>query len=308
MIDPLAEVVTLLQPHALLSKLVSGAGAWCVRRTETGQPFYCVVLEGGSRLEVDGHAPIDLEAGDFVLIPSARDFTMSGLQSTLASGGDPSEVSILENEIRHGDPSAPPDARLLVGHFSFGSPDAKLLVSLLPKIVHVRNESRLSTIVALVSQEARQQRPGRDLILAHLLEVMLIEALRSTAGIGTPPGLLRGLSDPRLSVAIRCMHEAPAHPWTVKELAKETALSRSAFFERFNRAVGTAPMEYLLAWRMALARSLLSRQLPITDVAEQVGYGSASAFSVAFTRVVGLPPSQYARETADRRGSSEFKE
>jgi AraC-like DNA-binding protein len=74
-------------------------------------------------------------------------------------------------------------------------------------------------------------------------------------------------------------------------------MSRSAFFDRFTRAVGVAPMEYLLAWRMALAKDLLRREdVGIAEVAERVGYGSASTFSTAFSRHVGLPPGQYARE------------
>jgi AraC-like DNA-binding protein len=93
------------------------------------------------------------------------------------------------------------------------------------------------------------------------------------------------------------MHDSMARPWTVAQLAKEAALSRSAFFERFSRAVGVAPMAYLLAWRMALAKNLLRRKEGgVAEVAERVGYGSASAFSVAFTRHVGLPPTRYARE------------
>jgi len=83
----------------------------------------------------------------------------------------------------------------------------------------------------------------------------------------------------------------------VAELAKVAALSRSTFFERFNGAVGVAPMEYLLTWRMALAKDLLRRnERRVADVAQRVGYSSASTFSVAFTRYVGRPPSQYARE------------
>ncbi|WP_410803455.1 helix-turn-helix transcriptional regulator [Paraburkholderia sp. SIMBA_053] len=93
------------------------------------------------------------------------------------------------------------------------------------------------------------------------------------------------------------MHESPARAWTVAELANEAALSRSVFFERFNRAVGLAPMAYLLNWRMALAKNMLSRtNHGIAEIAERVGYGSASAFSVAFTRHVGLPPARFARE------------
>jgi len=148
-----------------------------------------------------------------------------------------------------------------------------------------------------VGEESRARRPAREVILARLLEVLLIEALRSAAGTATSPGLLRGLADERLALAIRRMHENPTRSWTVAQLAKESALSRSAFFARFNRAVGVAPMEYLLAWRMALAKNLLRRkESGIAEIAERVGYSSASAFSVAFNRHVGLPPTRYARE------------
>lgn len=83
------------------------------------------------------------------------------------------------------------------------------------------------------------------------------------------------------------------------QLAKTAGLSRSAFFERFTRVVGMPPMEYLLAWRMAVARDLLRRpDLGIAEVADRVGYGSASTFSTAFSRHVGEPPSQYARTAA----------
>lgn len=295
MTDPLAEVVMLLQPGAPFSKIVSGAGRWSVRRSKYGEPFYCVILEGSCCLTVDGHEPITLVEGDFVLIPSVPGFTMSGLTTTTSENADPSAVSFLPGEIRHGIQSGPPDVRLLIGHCVLGSPDAALLVSLLPQLVHVRGEKRLTILVRLVVDESRAQRPARDVVLARLLEVLFIEALRSTAGTAASPGLLRGLADARLAVAIRRMHESPTTSWTIAQLAKEAALSRSAFFERFSRAVGVAPMEYLLAWRMALAKNLLRRnEVGIAEIAERVGYRSASTFSVAFSRYVGLPPTRYA--------------
>lgn len=157
--------------------------------------------------------------------------------------------------------------------------------------------SPLPTLVQLVRDESRALRPAREVVLSRLLEVLLIEALRSTAETTASPGLVRGLSDGRLAAAIRGMHEHPTRAWTVAELAKEAALSRSTFFERFNRAVGVTPMEYLLTWRMALAKNLLRRnEGRVAEVAQRVGYSSASTFSVAFTRHVGRPPSQYARE------------
>jgi transcriptional regulator GlxA family with amidase domain len=107
---------------------------------------------------------------------------------------------------------------------------------------------------------------------------------------------LRGIADERLGAAIRGIHARPEQQWTVAQLAREAALSRSAFFARFQRAVGMAPMAYLLTWRMALGKQLLRQKANgIAEVAQRVGYGSASAFSVAFTRHVGLPPTQYAR-------------
>src|SRR6185295_913489 len=173
---------------------------------------------------------------------------------------------------------------LLGGYFAFESADASLLVRLLPAVVHVRGVERLSTLVRLVGEESTERRPGRDLVLTRFVEVLLIEALRSTPGDNAPSGLLRGLADTRLAAAMRNMHANPARSWTVDQLAEKAALSRSAFYERFTRAVGVPPMEYLLAWRMALAKDLLGRQdLALTEVAERVGYGSASAFSTAFS-------------------------
>jgi AraC-like DNA-binding protein len=295
-IDPLAEVVLLLQPRTPLSKVVSAAGPWLVRRSEFGRPFYCVLLEGSCRLAVDGAEPLILTPGDFVLIPSADGFTISSLEPPAAAQAP---AVLPDGEFRHGTQRGTPDMRALIGYCEFGSPDAAMLVSLLPRLVHVRGERRLATLVQLVGEESRSQRPARDVVLARLLEVLLIEALRSNAGNQAPSGLVRGLADERLAAALRRMHENPAQAWTVAQLAREAALSRSAFFERFDRVVGVAPMEYLLAWRMALAKKLLRQnRSAVAEVAERVGYSSASTFSVAFTRYVGLPPMRYVRQLA----------
>ena len=296
MADPLSEVISLLQPGTVFSKGISGAGAWAVRYEAFGHPSFCAVLEGGCRLAVDGHEPLTLEVGDFVLLPATPGFTMSGFEPATPRLMDPSAAPTPTQELRHGTPDGPPDVRLLGGYFVFGSPDAALIVSLLPQLVHIRGERRLATLVQLVGEEAREQRSGRDLVLNRLAEVLLVEALRATAGASASPGLLRGLADARLAAAIRQMHDQPARSWTMEQLAREAALSRSAFFDRFMRAVGMPPMEYLQAWRMALAKDLLrSGDCALAEVAERVGYSSASTFSTAFSRHVGQPPARYAR-------------
>ncbi|WP_213880954.1 AraC family transcriptional regulator [Pseudomonas sp. dw_358] len=295
MTDPLAEVVALLQPSARYSKTVTASGPWRVRRRLEGQPFYTVLLEGSCGLSVHDQHSIDLHAGDFVLIPAPNG-------SDLFSSPPPPEalstqpVQLPNGEFRLGDLEGLEEVRMLVGHCAFASPDAALLVSLLPDVVHVRGNPRLSTLVQLLGEESRGQRPAREEVLTRLLEVLFIEALRASAGVAGTQGLLQGLADPRLAAAIREIHTAPTQPWTVAELARHAALSRSAFFERFNRAVGMPPMMYLLTWRMALAKNLLrSKDVRLAQVAEQVGYSSASAFSVAFTRHVGVAPTRYER-------------
>jgi AraC-like DNA-binding protein len=296
MTDPLAEVITLLQPRAVFSKCISGAGRWGVRYADYGQPSFCAVLEGSCRLAVDGQHAVTLKEGDFVLLPATPGFVLSGFEPMKPVRIDPKVAPAPAGEVRHGTRRGPPDVRLLGGYFVFDSPDAALLVSLLPALVHVRGVERLSVLVQLVDEEATEQRAGRDLVLSRLVEVLLIESLRATSGQDAPPGLLRGLADARIAQAMRLMHGDPARSWTVAQLATKAALSRSAFYDRFTRAVGLAPMEYLLAWRMAVAKDLLRREdVGLSEVAERVGYGSASTFSTAFSRYVGQSPGRYAR-------------
>ncbi len=305
MIDPLAEVVSLLQPSARFSKVVVGAGPWHIRRSDAGQPFYCVVLEGACRVEVDGQAALTLQSSDFLLVPAAWGIGLSSVESP-PSGIKNLPVAQGNGVFRIGNQDGPTDLRMLVGHCSFDSPDADLLVSLLPRLVHIRGEQRLTTLMTLVSEESREQRPAREVVLARLLEVLLIEALRTNADPTASTGLVRGLADDRLALAIRAMHEQPDRNWTVAQLASEAALSRSAFFERFNRAVGVAPMAYLLGWRMALAKHLLRKnETGVATIAERIGYSSASTFSVAFTRHVGQPPTHYARKHVGTQGQDQ---
>lgn len=220
MIDPLAQVVALLRPGVRFTKVVGAAGRWGVRRMETGQPSYCVVLDGACLLTVAGMDAMPLAPGDFVLIPAAYEFSMSSLRPPPARDFDKLPVHIAPGEVRHGTLDGPPDVRFLIGHCVFESTDAALLVSLLPRVVHVRGAERLATLVHLVNDESRAQRPARDVVLARLLEVLLIEALRDAADSGASPGLVRGLADARLAHALRALHEAPARAWTVADLAR----------------------------------------------------------------------------------------
>lgn len=297
MIDPVADVVSLLKPKPSIAKQVSGGGQWLVERRELGSPFYCAVVEGECLLTIPGRAPMLLQAGDFVLIPEAYSFTMSSLEPP-PRGALPERLETSPGVFRLGDPDAPATIRAMVGHCAFGSDDKAVLVQLLPDLIHVRGAERLMLLVQMINEETGARRTAREMVLSHLLEVLFIEALRSVGGSDATPGLLRGMADPQLAPTLRRIHESPAGGISVESLAREAAMSRSTFYARFQREIGVTPMDYVTGWRMALARQLLRKKVATAEIAEQVGYGSVSAFSTAFSRHAGMSPRAYARTEA----------
>ncbi|WP_228557287.1 AraC family transcriptional regulator [Myxococcus sp. AB025B] len=296
--DPLAAVISLLRPQTVLPKVISGAGQWSVRYPAHNEPGFCIMLEGTCFLEVDGVDGVQLDEGDFVLLPSTPGFTMSsaqGLKPKLITAAD-------GNELRHGTPTGRPTMRQLGGYFLVDRANASLLEKFLPVMILIRRDDpgavRLRRLVELIADEATTRRTGRALILERLVEVLLVEALRlrPVEAAGRETGLLAGLADPDLARALRKMHADVAHRWTVAELGRVAGMSRAVFAERFTRTVGMPPMEYLLEWRIAIAKDVLLREpTPLAELAERIGYQSASAFSVAFSRHAGCSPSGFAR-------------
>ncbi|MDT0329276.1 helix-turn-helix transcriptional regulator [Nocardiopsis lambiniae] len=97
---------------------------------------------------------------------------------------------------------------------------------------------------------------------------------------------------------MRAMHEDLAHAWTLQELADIGHMSRSAFARSFKDQVGVPPREYLIHWRMRLAREALRQgTMSISELASRTGYRSESAFSTAFRRVVGVSPKRFRDQT-----------
>ena len=296
--DPLAAIIALLRPQTVLSKVISGAGRWSVQYAAHNEPGFCLVLDGSCFLAVDGVGTTELAPGDFVLLPATPGFTMASDLGVKPTRG----VPVVNGELRHGTRTGPPTMRMLGGYFRFDGANARLVVGLLPSMIHIRRDDpgaeRLRQTAELIGEETRTQRPGRDSILERLVEVLLIEALRfrPVSAARQEQGLLAGLADPGLARALHRIHVDVARKWTVAELARAAGTSRAVFAERFARVVGMPPMQYLLEWRMAIAKDLLRRdRSPLAEVAERVGYQSASAFSTAFSRVAGCSPSAFAR-------------
>lgn len=217
---------------------------------------------------------------------------MEGIRVPLGAAG---REETGPGRVRLGPLDAPVETRALVGHCRFEAPASDLLVSLLPEMIHVSGHDRLMALVPAIHEETRADRLGRELILERLLEVLLIEALRSGPVVEMPPGLLRGLSDPKLAAALQRIHSDAGGEMSVSGLAKHAGMSRSGFFEKFRKEIGCAPMEYVTSWRMAIAKTLLQQgRLSNTQIALRVGYGSASAFGMAFVRHEGISPGAFA--------------
>ena len=193
-------------------------------------------------------------------------------------------------------PSAPTfDSDVLAAvAVGFGGPLNPLL-SALPERIDIALEDApdLRAVVSVFAAEARDVRCGKQTALARLAEVIVLMVLRRTIDAGTTqPGLLAGLSHPALHRALAAIHDAPARPWRVEDLAALAGVSRSRFMELFRNIVGVTPSSYLTEWRLALARRALADGERVKSIAARVGFGSAAAFSRAYTRRFGHPPVQ----------------
>ena len=175
------------------------------------------------------------------------------------------------------------------------------LIASLPRLMHVRSDSRQEWTAQLMRQaatESKNRGPGGDAMLERLSEMTFIDAVRRYLGAlpDGSQGWLAGLRDRFVGRALVLMHDAPAFAWTVDQLGRRVGLSRSALHERFADMIGQAPMQYLANWRMQVGAALLrDTAAPVASVAQDVGYQSEAAFARAFKRSVGTSPSLWRR-------------
>ena len=146
--------------------------------------------------------------------------------------------------------------------------------------------------------EMQSPSQGSAVMVARILDLLFIQILRAwAAGTDAEPNWLAGALDPQIGLALSAIHRDPGHDWTVEELARACSLSRSAFAARFVARVGKPPATYLAHVRLDAATGLLrDTSLPVTPIAENVGYTSEAAFSRAFKRRYGMPPARWRRD------------
>lgn len=297
-VDPLEDVLTLLKTRSHLSASLVAGGRWAVRFDAPRVVKFNAVRRGTCQLEVDGiDEPIDLAEGDCYLLTRPRSFTLRSDPETAPVDGGVVFARAEDGIARAGQGD---DVFLIGGGFSFGTRAQELLLDRLPPIVHVPADTPHAETVqwalTAIDQELTHRPMASTLIAEHLAVIMLVHVLRLhlERAPHAVSGWLAGLADPVVATALTCLHRDPARSWTVADLADTAAVSRSTLAARFKATVGQGPLEYLTRWRIELAaRQLREGNATLASIAHSVGYGSESALSVAFKRVLGMPPGDY---------------
>ena len=159
----------------------------------------------------------------------------------------------------------------------------------------------LEPALQLLFAEADQVRCGQRLLADRLFEVVLIQLLRwlldHPEQAAIRPGLITGLSDPRLARALTALHEAPGEAWSLERMARCAGMSRTSFATAFKRLVNQTPADYLGDWRIALAQAGLREGRPVKLLAAELGYANPSALSRAFAARSGVSPREWLRAT-----------
>ncbi|MBG6103326.1 AraC-like DNA-binding protein [Micromonospora vinacea] len=301
--DPLEDVLALLGATSHVSAGLVGGGRWAVGFDPPSGAKFNAVRRGRCWLRVDGHAePINLGAGDCFLLTRPAAYTLFSDPEVPVAPAYPIFAAATDGVAHVGDGD---DVFLIGGAFTLGGRARSLLLDNLPPVIHVPADTpeagTVQWALAEIDAELRSTRLGSHLVAEHLALILLIRVLRLHLTRDEQPttGWLAGLTDPVVAPALRAMHARPAHPWTVDELARAATVSRSTLAARFKKVVGVGPLEYLTGWRIELAADRIRRSSDtVATIAQAIGYGSESAFSVAFKRTTGLSPRAYRNELA----------
>jgi AraC-like DNA-binding protein/mannose-6-phosphate isomerase-like protein (cupin superfamily) len=302
--DAMSDVLSLVRMRGELVCANEYSAPWSLRFHKPLAHFH-MVERGAAWITLDDAEPTRIETGDLALLPLGAGHVLSN---------DPSlpsveiEQAIASHATREGSVyrmgGGGEQTHVVCGQFSFEGVLARKLLTVLPPLIHIRAVSgrplewlRLTTHFLI--EETRHPKPGSAIMIARLLDLMFIQAVREW-GVSSPTrlGWLSGLSDPQIGRALSAIHEDPAHDWTVEALAEIAGLSRSAFAARFTEVVGKTPLKYIASWRLDLAADhLRAGTYRITEIAALVGYGSEAALTRAFKIQFGTTPAAFRRKS-----------
>ncbi|WP_405590334.1 AraC family transcriptional regulator [Streptomyces sp. NBC_01190] len=303
--DRLSEALDLVEVRGILTGGIAARGGWWGRGPLSDPVKFFALVSGRARLTTDGiDEPVDLVAGD-VAILTGRSWV------AFEAGAEPRQEVRPESDFstdRFARSDRGADDIVIGGCVSLNEAGSTLLLESLPPLAHIRSagdDDRLLAALLRLFDEATARRLGSAFAIRQYGQLFLLELLRTYVDQSVlPSGWLRLLVDERLRPALDLLHGRPGYAWGLEELARAAAMSRTTFAERFREAAGVPPLTYLGRWRMLLAqRALRDGDTRVASLAEALGYGSESAFSTAFKRVVGESPLRYrARLRQDATG------
>jgi AraC-like DNA-binding protein len=306
-VDVLSDMLSTVRLESSVFAQTRLPSPWGIRADARDHFAFHIISRGRARLEVDGLDPVDIEAGDVVVLGpgqghSLRDRPESAtrpLEEMLADGSFGGSAAT-GSRVEHS--ASGSTTGLICGCFRFADLRGNRLLDALPAIIHIRETDDvgpwLAQTIRLLMHESTGGRPGTTTVVDRLCDALFIYIIRShLAALSTSePNWLRALVDPEIGAALRLLHAEPGSTWSIATLAARVGMSRSAFAARFTRFVGETPRQYLIGLRMqAAARMLRAREADLDRVAEAVGYESVAAFSKAFKRAIGVPPGAYRR-------------
>jgi AraC-like DNA-binding protein len=302
--DVLSRILDSVELRSSLYYVTELRAPWGLR--VPGEAVVCrfhVVAEGSLYLTSGGETR-RLGRGDLALVPRGREHVLkddpetpvTDLPAALEECGWQGEETFRWG----GDGGL---CRLVCGHFDFDREAAHPLLDALPPLVHVQATPTydfrwIDQVMRFIGEESHAQRPGGGVIARRLSEVLFVQVLRHYAETSPRPvPILAGLTDPRLSRALKAMHDRLGSAWSVEALAREAGMSRTAFTVRFGELLGATPMKYLTEERMREAMRLLRAGVSVAAVAHRVGYKSEAAFARKFKDFSGRGPGAYRRRT-----------
>ena len=296
------------KPWRVLAPPASKLGKYVAPNASHVIEFH-LVTQGVGYVRV-GEETTPFAAGDLFMIPHGDAHEMGNGSGAPLIDSEPGMPALLTGGIqrsRFG--GGGEETRLICGYLACEAGLIRPVLAGLPRVVrvHIRNDRAgewLENSILHAVERVSAAAPGGDVILARLAEVLFAEALQRyvTQLPAGRTGWLAGAGDATVGRSLAALHRRPAHPWTLDELAKESAVSRSALTERFARYLGISPMAYLADWRLELAaETLRTSSRSVVQIATEVGYESEAAFNRAFKRRFGKPPAQYRRAVREQR-------
>jgi AraC-like DNA-binding protein len=322
-VDALSDVLKSVHLQGAVYLNAEFTAPWCIRgelglqsvrdRLEGAEhvAFFHFLTEGACKVRlVDSKQAYDAAAGDLILFPQegrhlmGSDLHLAPMEREASCEPLPGAAPEVYS-MRHGGGGAP--TRFVCGYLALSRSAFRPLLEALPGMLVIRMgdgpaAGMLHELFRAGVRESLAQGPGASSTLAKVADLLFVEAMRRYME-QLPPGgkgWLAAARDPQVGRALTLLHGEPARAWTVDDLAREVALSRSALGERFTSLVGEPPMQYLTRWRLALAAQILrDGRDPIARIAEKTGYESEAAFSRAFKREFGVPPASWRKAAAN---------